>query len=451
MDYEKFKYLVYKAAGRSGIREFEVFHQKSDVFRTGVYGGKVDFCDVSTTEGIGFRGLSAGRMGYAYTERLDRVSADMLVEVSKENSSVIDSSDKEFIYKQRDTFKYVDTYNEALSCVTGEKKTGLALGMERNARNLDSRVDRIRSCITASFEEHTHISNSSGLELSFKANGMYAYIIPVLVSGSETRTATAYRTGRDFEGFSAEELAKEAVESASSRFGAKPVATGRYAVLFKNDAAADLMQAFSSIFIADNVHKGLSLLKNKTGERIASCTVDIKDSPLLEEGLCARPFDAEGVASHDREVVTEGILKTLLYNLKTAYRDGVKSTGHASRGSYALKVSTAPSNLFFIPGTRRPGELIEDMTDGIYITELAGLHAGANPVTGDFSLAAKGFLIKSGGIDRPVEQIIVAGNFYEMLTGIVETADDLRFGMPSGSGCFGSPALLVEQLSVAGT
>lgn len=451
MDYNKFKYLVYKAAQRAGISEFEIFHQISDVFRTGVYEGKVDFCDVSTTEGVGFRGLSEGRMGYAYTERLDRVSADMLVEISKENSSVIDSIDREVIYKQKDTFRNVDTYNETLSCVTGVKKTDLALDMERYALNLDSRVDRIKSCITSSFEEHTHISNSYGLELSFKANGMYAYLIPVLVSGGETRTAVAYRTGRDFDGFSAEELAREAVENASSRFGAKPVATGTYTVLFKNDTAADLLQAFSGIFIADNVHKGLSLLKNKTGKSIASDTVGINDSPLLKEGLCARPFDAEGVASHNREVVTAGILNTLLYNLKTAYRDGVKSTGHASRVSCASKVSTSPSNLFFIPGTRRPGELIKHMADGIYITGLAGLHAGANPVTGDFSLAAKGFLVKSGVIDRPVEQITVAGNFYEMLTGIVETADDLRFGMPSGSGCFGSPALLVDQLSVAGT
>ena len=93
---------------------------------------------------------------------------------------------------------------------------------------------------------------------------------------------------------------------------------------------------------------------------------------------------------------------------------------------------------------------MKDMADGLYITELQGLHSGANMVSGDFSLAAKGFLVRGGSFDRPVEDITVAGNFFELLQNILETADDLRFGMPSGSACFGSPALLVSGLSVAG-
>jgi len=450
MDLNRFKYFVYKAAREKGARQFELYHSRTDIFKVGIYKGEVDTYDVSTSAGVGLRLITNRKMGYSYSEKIDEPAAEMLVEAAFANASIIDSDEREFIYDTQDVFEHVDTYNSELSQVTPQQKINLAMDMEKSAFNIDKRVGRIQSCTVATYDRSISISNSEGLDLSRRTNGIYAYIIPVVVWGDETKTAVAYRAGREFGKIDAVELAREAVEEATSYFKAEPVKSGRYTVLFRNDAAAEILGAFSGVFIADNVQKGLSLLKEKKGSRIASTAVTIMDAPLLKGGLCSAPFDAEGVATIDKDVVSDGILKTYLYNLKTAFIDGVKSTGNASRGSYASKVSTSPTNFFIAPGSKKPADIMRNMSEGLYITELQGLHSGTNMVSGDFSLAAKGFLVKGGSCDRPVEGITVAGNFYELLQNTLEIADDLRFGMPSGSACFGSPALLVSGLSIAG-
>ena len=449
MDLNRFKYFVNKAARGKGAGQFELYHSRTDSFRVSIYKGEVDAYDVNTSAGVGLRLIVNGKMGYSYSEKIDESAAEMLVEAAIANASIIDSDEKS-LFMPPGCVSHVDTYNGELSRVTPQQKISLAMDLEKSAFGIDKRVDRIKSCIVGTYDRSVSISNSEGLDLSHKSNGIYAYIIPVAVAGVETKTAVAYRTGRDFGKIDAAELAREAVEEAISYFGAEPVKSGQYSVIFRNDAAADILGVFSGVFIADNVQKGLSLLKGKKGSKIASTAVTIKDAPLLKGGLCSVPFDAEGVATMDKDVVSDGVLTTYLYNLKTAFIDGVKSTGNASRGSYASKVSTSPANFFIAPGPKQLAGIMKDMTDGLYITELQGLHSGANMVSGDFSLAAKGFLVKGGNLDRPVEDITVAGNFFELLQNILETADDLRFGMPSGSACFGSPALLVSGLSIAG-
>ena len=194
----------------------------------------------------------------------------------------------------------------------------------------------------------------------------------------------------------------------------------------------------------------LSLLKGKLKTKIASDIVTLIDDPLMEKGLASIPFDDEGVATYTKAVIGEGILNTYLYNLKTAKKDGVESTGNASKASYASPIGTSPSNFYIKPGNNDIDELKKLLGKGLLITEVQGLHSGANPVSGDFSLGAKGFLIKNGLIERPVEQITIAGNFYKILLDIVDLGSDLKFGIPSGSSCFGSPSVIVKEMSVAG-
>jgi len=142
-------------------------------------------------------------------------------------------------------------------------------------------------------------------------------------------------------------------------------------------------------------------------------------------------------------------LTTLLHNLKTAHKQGVATTANASRPGYAASVGVAPTNFYFEPTDADFDEMLQKLGDGLLITELQGMHAGANPITGDFSLAAKGFTVKGGKLADPVNQITVAGNFYELLSGIEAVGGDLDFHAP-GASCFGSPSLLVGKLSVAG-
>ncbi|MDZ5035223.1 metallopeptidase TldD-related protein, partial [Clostridium perfringens] len=133
-------------------------------------------------------------------------------------------------------------------------------------------------------------------------------------------------------------------------------------------------------------------------------------------------------------------------NLKTANKGNTKSTGNGFKNSYGSPVGVSPTNLYLKNGEKSFDELLKEVGEGLIITDFAGLHSGANSITGDFSLAAKGFYIKDGKKDYPVEQITVAGNFFNLLKDIEEVGNDLKFPMSS----IGSPSVKISELSVAG-
>ncbi len=227
---------------------------------------------------------------------------------------------------------------------------------------------------------------------------------------------------------------------------ATPVPSGTYRALIDAKCMPDLLGVFSGIFSAESAQKGMSLLAGKEGEIIASEAVTLMDDPLLEGGYASRPFDDEGVASRTKAVIEKGKLTTLLHNLKTARKAGVPSTGNAARAGYAGSVNISPTNFYLAPGEKSKEELMRDIGNGLVITEVSGLHAGANPISGDFSLIAQGYTLKDGKKDQPVEQITVAGNFYQLLKNIRAVGSDLTF--PGSS--IGSPTVDVGEVSVAG-
>ena len=179
---------------------------------------------------------------------------------------------------------------------------------------------------------------------------------------------------------------------------------------------------------------------------VASSLVTIVDDPLMEDGIASAPFDDEGVATYTKEIIYEGKLNTLLHNLKTAHKQGVKSTGNGFKVSYASPVNVSESNLYLRAGEKSFEDLMKEINEGLIITDLAGLHSGANTVSGDFSLAAKGFYVKNGEKTFPVEQITVAGNYFDLLKNIIAIGNDLKFPLSN----VGSPSVIAKGLSIAG-
>lgn len=170
----------------------------------------------------------------------------------------------------------------------------------------------------------------------------------------------------------------------------------------------------------------------------------IVDDPLMKGGLATSAFDGEGSASRTKKVVDSGKLTTLLHDRKTARKQGVASTGNAAR--VGGRIMVAPTNLYIAAGEKSLTELMADVGNGVVITELAGLHAGANPSSGDFSLLSKGYTIENGKRGRAVEQITVAGNFYQLLKSICAVGSDLTF---EGSS-IGSPSVDAGTLKISG-
>nr|WP_300091455.1 TldD/PmbA family protein [Sedimentibacter sp.] len=440
---------IFAEGKKQGINDMEVFYSAGSSLSLKVFQKELDGYSLSESEGLGLRGMYNGKMGYSYTEKVDESSIDLLVKNVKENATVIDSDDEEYIFEGSKEYKKVDTFNPKLEEVEEAEKIKFVKQLEEEAFKIDNRIQSVETCVYGDGYGETIMSNTKGLYLHDKSNIAYTYVVVVAKENEDIKTGMAYRTGNDFSKFNAKDIAEEAVKEALSMLGAKSVKSGDYPVVIRNNAAADLLEAFEGIFSAENVQKNLSLLKGKLNEQIGSEKFTLVDDPFMEGGLASRSFDGEGVASKYKKVVDKGVLKTYFHNLKTAKKDGVETTGNASKGSYKSSVGIAPSNLYVEKGEKTLEEIISSMDNGILITELQGLHSGLNSVSGDFSLAALGYEIKDGKIAKAVEQITVAGNYFELLKNIEETGSDLKFGLP-GEAYIGSPSLKIKKLAIAG-
>ena len=446
MTVEQFIQALLDEAKRQDIEAAEVYLSSGDSFRAMCVKGEIANYTVHSTRGLSLRGLYNGKMGYAATEAFDEEAVGQLVRAVKESAELTEDEDVQEIYPGDKEYPKIDNYCPALDEVDEQKKLQLIQDIEKKALAMDERITALNYNMISTSSGETRIVNSYGLNLNARDNMAVCYVSATAKEGERVSTGSGFKVTRNFEELDADAIAKEAVDEALFMLKAAPVPSGNYRAIIDAKCMPDLLGVFAGVFSAESAQKGLSLLAGKEGETIASEIVTLMDDPLLPGGLASQPFDAEGVATHTKAVIENGKLTTLLHNLKTARKAGVKTTGNAAKSGYAGAVNVSPSNFYLKPGEKTQAELFADMGDGLVITEVSGLHAGANPISGDFSLIAQGYTVKDGKKDKPVEQITVAGNFYQLLKNIRAVGSDLTFpGSP-----IGSPSVDVGEIAVAG-
>ncbi|MDR2029074.1 MAG: TldD/PmbA family protein, partial [Treponema sp.] len=415
-------------------------------FQVKVFEGEIREYKNSGDAGLSFRGTWKGKMGYAFTERIGGDTIPFLLDNAAENAGIIEDPDVEDLFAGSPSYPDVKLYGESLAKVTPEEKIALALKTEKAAMDYDGRVAAVDFCGVETGERERYIANSLGLRVSERSNSALVFSYPrVIGEGGQVKVHGDVWTGKEFGDFDPEEFGRKTVRKALSYLGAEPVPAGAYKTILDRDAMGDLLGTFVSVFSAEEAQKGFSLLRGRLGGQIAADTVSIRDDPLLDQLPGSAIFDGEGVAARNKVIVENGVFKTFLHNRKTAKKDGVEPTGNGFKASFKTAVDIAPSNLYIAAGDKSRDELIARMGDGLIITNLEGLHSGANTVSGDFSLSAEGFLVRGGKTVRAVEQITIAGNFFGLLKDISALASDLQF-----KGGVSSPSVLVRELSVAG-
>lgn len=446
MEFNQFKNKLFSKAKESGFEDCEVYFSNRESLNINIYEGEVEKYSLNKSFGLSFRGKINSKMGYSYTEILDDEAIDMLIKNAIDGANSIESEDVQFIYGGDKEYGKVKTYSKELEGIDNKELIDIALEIEKEAKNYSDKVVNIAGCAIGYASSDYGIYNTKGLELTNKDNLLTAYVAPIVEDNGNKYDGTGYVVANSLKDVNPKVIAKDGVEEALSRIGGKSVPSGKYRVILYNEAMVSLLSTFAGIFSADAVQKGLSLLKGKEGEQIASDIVTLVDNPLLDDGLASAPFDDEGVATYKKEVISKGKLNTFLHNLKTANKAGVKTTGNGFKASYASTVGISPTNFYIEKGENTLEELMSEIGTGLMITEFAGLHSGANSITGDFSLAAKGFYIENGKKSYPVEQITVAGNYFQLLKDIEKIGKDLKFPMSS----VGSPSVIIKELSIAG-
>ena len=239
----------------------------------------------------------------------------------------------------------------------------------------------------------------------------------------------------------AQAIGRRAGERAVKRLNPRKVATRRVPVVFDARISGSLVGHLASAANGSSVARKTSFLREKLGQKIFAAGIDIVDDPLRPRGLRSRPFDAEGIAGRRRHLVEDGVLKTWILDCATARELNLETTGHAQRGVSSTP-SPGASNLHLAPGSKSPDELIADIEDGFYITDMIGM--GVNLVTGDYSRGASGFWIEKGERTYPVSEVTIAGHLSDMFASLVP-ANDLVFRFGTNA-----PTLRVEGMTVAG-
>ena len=240
---------------------------------------------------------------------------------------------------------------------------------------------------------------------------------------------------------SPEKIGRTAGERAVERLNPRKVSTRKVPVVFDPRISGSLVSHLASAANGASVARKTSFLRDKMGAKLFDDGIRIVDDPLRKRGLRSHPFDGEGVAHRRLALVDDGVLRSWLLDCSTARELGLTTTGHASRGVSSVP-SPSPSNLHMEPGRQSPEDLIADIDDGFYVTDLIGM--GVNMVTGDYSRGASGFWIENGKRTYPVSEVTIAGHLFDIFRTLTP-ANDLEFRYSSNA-----PTLRLEGLTVAG-
>jgi len=451
MDLTKFKEKLFVEAKAAGLEEYELYCKRASSFDVSIFEAEIDEFKSERTFGVSFRGKVNGKMGYAFSEKLDDAVITFLIDNVKQNADVIEDEEEEFVYGGDAAYPEVVCYNPATNDIPTEVKIEAAMRMERAAMEVDDRVENLPYCAVDITEAEVYIANSKGLDVRFITNRICG-VAEVQVEGEDEQVKTDYDgyDGLDFAKFDPVAIGQKAAKKALAMLGASPVPSGKYPVIFAPESASEMLETWIAAFSAEKAHKGFSILAGKLGEKIAADCVTIIDDPLMPGQEATTPFDSEGVASRTKTVIDSGMFKTFLHNTKTAAKDGVAPTGNGFKSSLEMPVDIAATNFYVKPGTDSHEALLAKMDNGIVISAVEGLHSGANETSGDFSLAASGFLVEGGKIVRAVDQITISGNFFGMMKDIIAVGSNLEFKLGDDTNNAAAPSLYVKSLDIAG-
>lgn len=440
------KQALVAAAQRASLEQYEIYFEQDETVSVETLKDEVSSFSSGVSAGICFRCVVNGKMGYASGELMTAEAMEDLVARAISNAKCIDSDDKAIIFAGSEHYGTVSLPRPELAEPALLRKTALELQKQTYAQS-DKVGDGTQSCMMSNVNE-VYLCNSSGLELSNRVGTTVGYASAVVRDGEEAQEAYEAGTGSTPEELL--HLPAAAVRKALDKLGAQVLESGKYHVVFSGEQFRSFLSTFSDVFSAKQAQLGLSLLAGKEGQTVAAPCVTVTDDPMREGYAMQTPFDGEGVATARKNVIENGVLKTLLYDLTTAHKAGKTSTGNGQKHGYSSAVSISPYSFSIAAGDCTQEELFALAGDGVYITECKGFHAGANPVTGDFSIESAGFRIRNGKRAEPVKSFTVAGNFFDLLQEIDRLGSEVRWSPLGGYTVFGSPDVLVRNMSIAG-
>ena len=398
--------------------------------------------DISLAEqgGLGLRVVRDGRAGYASTEELSEEALTWTFAEALANAELQDSDHTAFLPDAEPQEQH-DLLDEGLSAPLAEK-VGAAVEFERGVSS-DPRVQALQFARYGESTTEVDIASTRGARGGYRHGHASLVGAVVMRDGDSVKQGIHYDVKPVFPALEPGRTAQETLSVIGRHLGARPLSTGRRRAIFEPDVTATLLQLLLFSLSGKNLAEGRSLLADRLGQQVASAAVTVVDDPLLRDGVASRPFDSEGTPAERLVLIDRGVLKSFLHNSETAARTGQANTGHASR-SYRSTLDVGPSNFYLEPSdgvTRSDGSII--------VTDVMGVHAGANPLTGDVSVQAMGLEVAGSDL-VPVDNFAVSFSLFGLLERIEEVGSDFEWH-PGDGGMCGAPSIAVPEVSFGGS
>jgi PmbA protein len=437
-----------EAALAAGAGEAEAYASRDSGREVRVHGGEVESLTAATQSGIGVRAWIGGRVGYAFGTDLSEAGVTAIAARAAEAAAVADED--EFAAPQPAPVEALPGLSDpSVEVWSTAQAAELALAVERAALAADPRVVGVEQVVYADSAERVAISSSTGLAGEYESSDCFAYLQALAEGEGGRETGLGFGLARGPDGLDPAAIGTEGAERATAMIGASKPSSRSCPVVLDPTVAASFAGLIGGALGANAVQRGRSPFAGRLGEELASGALALHDDGRDPDGPASAPFDGEGLPRRRTALIEGGRLRAFLYDTYTANREGGASTGSAARHGYRSQPSVSASNLVVAPGALSFVELLGAAADGVFVTDVAGLHSGVNPVTGVFSVGASGRAIRAGELAEPLREFTIASDLVSMLGAVRAAGAEARW-VPFG-GSVSTPPLLIGAMAVSGS
>lgn len=451
-----------EAALAAGASDAEAYASEDSGREVRAHGGEVESLTAATQQGIGVRAWIGARVGYAYGTDLSDPGIKALATRAVEAARVADED--EFAGPPELPVRLIsdigtqgapeaasglELSDPTISEWTADRLADLTLAIESAALGGDSRIAGVEQAVYADSAERVALISSRGIEGEYTSSSCYGYVQALAEGEAGRETGLGFGLGRGPAALDPAAIGREGAERAAEMIGAGKPESKSCTVVLDPTVAASFIALIGRSLGASSVQRGRSPFAERVGGEVAGEALTLLDDGLDAAGFASAPFDAEGVPRRRTPLIEAKTLRTYLYDTYTARRGDATSTGSASRGGYRSQPSVAASNLIVSPGSLNFEALLDEAGEGVFVTDVAGLHSGVNPVSGVFSVGASGRAIRAGGLAEPLREFTIASDLVSMLRAVEAVGAVARWVPFGGSVC--TPPLLISEMTIAGS
>ena len=426
-----------------GLTEIELYESSSVSNKITLFQGKVNTYTLNNTKSLSMRGKYNGQMGYASTESFDEEGINHCLETLIQNAKYLSSTDVDYMFDGNAEYVKVENPVADYEEVSFEEKVNFLSKLESRLINFDKRIVNVELTYMERASK-TRLINSHGINLSKEYSYMVFYAEALAVDGDQSAAKFEADVNTKFSELDADKVFNKLTENVINSLGAGFVQSGKYPVVLSRDVASSIVSAFSSVFSGESAMRKMSILVDKVNQQVFGKNITIINDPFTDKALFKESFDDEGVPCQTIEVVKNGVFTGFFHNLRSANFFKQAPTGNGFR--HGASTSVSPVNLHVQEGNQTEDEIIATIENGIYITEVNGLHAGLNPISGNFNVQSSGYLIENGKKTKPVTLFVLSSNFYEMLNNVEAIANNTE---PNFNG-IASPSLKIKEVQISG-